>query len=335
LDERGWLDESLEKISYTAEAPQNIVFGVLKILQTLEPCGIFARSLAECFALQLSDRPHDLELVERLLPHLDKISKEKPAILAKQCGMSLSALQHALQQLRGLNAAPLKTWEQSKAQENWRLSPDLFAVVSHEGQVEIFYNSENFPKAALDRQYYREIKPQIKTEIDKQFVANNYQEATHLVRAVEQREETLLKIARGIAVSQRQFFTHGAKALNPLTMAQLAEIVSLHESTVSRAVQGKTLLTPFGLQELKSFFSSSVSTQDGEEGCSSATVKHWIKKLLQEESPAFPLSDDNLVSKLQEMNIRIARRTIAKYREALQIPPSHLRKRANALVASA
>lgn len=321
IDERGYLVSPLDEIAdacreWLPEPPEeDEILAVLHAIQQFEPTGVGARHLAECLTLQLQALPADTPHRSDALALLAKLGQGLDARALK--GMTLGSELLAL--LRQLDPAPGESF--SEASDD-ALLPDVI-VRRHEKGWQVFLNPQTLPKLGINRHYAALARNEGNTG---QYLRGQLQEARFFIRSIENRQETLLKVARAIVELQRGFFEYGEEAMKPLVMTEVAKAVGMHESTISRVTAQKYMLTPRGLFELRFFFSSHVETEDGGE-CSSTAIRAIIKKLVADEDPRKPLSDSRLETLLKAQGIQVARRTIAKYREALRIPSSSERKR--------
>lgn len=301
------------------------VMAVLHRLQHFEPTGVFAADLRECLLLQLRQMPPDTPhrdtagaLVSR---YLDQIATAEPRQLARRLRVDEQELLGALSLIRGLDPTPGASVGEDTTEY---ITPDVF-VKRVNGFWRVELNPDIAPKLRINPTY-ADLAKQSASESDKNYVKDNLQEARWFIKSLLSRNETLLKVASKIVEHQRQFLEVGAEAMRPLILADIAQQIDMHESTVSRATTRKYMHTPRGVYELKYFFSSHVATSEGGE-CSSTAIKALIKKQVQAENPKKPLSDSKLCTLLKEQGVIVARRTVAKYREQLNIPPSNERKR--------
>ncbi|MEW9897437.1 RNA polymerase factor sigma-54 [Chitinivorax sp. PXF-14] len=326
LDEGGFLPVPLEEILETLPEELEVELDELRIalhhLQNLEPVGIGARSIAECLVLQLSGMPNTpsvrtaLQIAEK---HLDLLASKDYTRLKKLLGCDDAALKDAQTIIRNLNPRPGAEFAQS---ENRYIVPDV-VVKQVKGIWTASLNGAAMPKLKINRMYAN-ILQQHRDNGGSQ-LAMQLQEAKWLIKNVEQRFDTILRVAQAIVDRQYRFFEHGEVAMRPLVLRDIAEALDLHESTISRVTTQKFMLTPRGIFELKYFFGSHVETDAGGE-CSAIAIKALIKQLVGGEDQKKPLSDSVISDLLAKQGIVVARRTIAKYREAMQIPPVNQRK---------
>ena len=332
LDERGYITVPLADLLSTAETQINDpddpveedeVVAVLHRLQQFDPVGVASRDLAECLAVQLAQLPADTEHLSTagaILKHQELLEKHDYAGLRRTLGVAETDLVEALALLRTLDPAP---GQQIGGEEVDYAVPDV-VVRAHRGGWRVELNEEVLPKVNLHAQYAH-MSRQVGGD-DGQYLRNCMQEAKWFLKSLQSRNDTLLKVASRIVEVQQDFFNYGEEAMKPLVLADIAEAVEMHESTISRVTNQKFMLTPRGVFELKYFFSSHVDTDGGGE-CSSTAIRAIIKKLVAAENPRKPLSDNKLANLLNDQGIKVARRTVAKYREAMRIPSSSARKR--------
>ncbi|WP_010298584.1 RNA polymerase factor sigma-54 [Candidatus Odyssella thessalonicensis] len=294
----------------------------INIIHTLAPVGIGARSLAECLMLQLKDQDLYDPIYEAILNNIYLLTEKSPAALAMRCGISLDTLRERLNVIKSLNPKP---GSEFTAQDpiNY-VTPDLL-FIKYEGRWMAELNKEAYPRLTIDEKSFFNIAEKCKAMDEKIYINKQISSAQWLVKSLEQRAITMLKVAHAIIRHQEKFLTRGHHHLVPLKLKDIAREIDAHESTVSRAVTGKYAATPFGVIELKSFFSTALN--DSQPTVSNKTIQTQIKKLIDMEPKSAPLSDDQLVTTLKSMGINIARRTVTKYREALQIPSSYERKK--------
>lgn len=327
LDEAGYMREDLSALAQRLGYAQEKLETVLGKLQQLDPAGIFARNLQECLAAQLYERGQLTDEAEILLQNLDKVAAHDLKTLAKICGVGLEDIQQILTHIRALNPKPASSFDHFVVQT---AIPDVLMrkKPKNEGggwRVEI--NNATLPRVLINQQYYADITTGTKDKAAKQFMDTHLHNASWLVKALDSRAQTILKVAAEIIEEQEPFFLYGVEFLRPMTLKDVAEKISMHESTVSRVTTAKFIGTPRGIFELKYFFTSGVGGEDGGTSHSSEAVKARIKSLVDAETAGKILSDDDLVDMLQKEGIEIARRTVAKYREAAGIQSSVQRRR--------
>jgi RNA polymerase sigma-54 factor len=324
VDEAGYLAGDLAAAAEKLGTSVNEVEAVLAILQSFDPPGICARDLAECLMLQLKERNRFDPAMEALVTRLDLLAKRDFAALRKICGVGDEDLVDMIAEIRRLNPKPGLAFGAAIVQP---IVPDVFVRPGPDGGWIVELNSDTLPKVLVNQSYYAEVSATARRDTDKSYLAECLQSATWLVRALDQRARTILKVANEIVRQQDGFFAHGVEHLRPLNLKTVAEAISMHESTVSRVTANKYMATSRGIFELKYFFTSAIAASHGGEAHSAEAVRHRIKQLIDAEAAAGVLSDDTIVEKLRDAGIDIARRTVAKYREAMRIPSSVQRRR--------
>ncbi len=332
VDESGYLTGDLDAIAERLGAPISEVEAVLGIIQTFDPPGVCARNLSECLAIQLKERNRHDPAMRALLEHLDLLARRDFASLRRLCGVDDADLADMIAEIRRLNPKPGLAFGSAVVQP---IVPDVFVRAGQDGAWAVELNSDTLPKVLVNQTYYSEVSKTAKGESDKSYLADCLQTATWLIRALDQRAKTILKVSTEIVRQQDAFFAHGVQFLRPLNLKTVADAISMHESTVSRVTANKYMATSRGIFELKYFFTSSIAASDGGEAHSAEAVRHRIKQLIDAESAQDVLSDDTIVEKLREAGIDIARRTVAKYREAMRIPSSVQRRREKQALAAA
>jgi len=324
LDDRGFLTVSVEEMAEQLGCEISLVERVLDILRAFEPTGVFARDLIECFALQLAERDRLDPAMQAMLNNLDFLTKHDLPGLRRACGVDEEDLMDMLAELKTLDPRPAAEFENTNTEY---ITADVLMRAKQGGGWEIELNNDTLPRVLVNRAYYAEITSVTREKDDKEFVQERFQAANWLVRALDQRARTIVKVAAEIIRQQDAFFRLGVAHLKPLILADIAEAVSLHESTISRVTTNKYMATPRGLFELKYFFTTAIrSTTDGESH-SAESVRHKIKLLIDNETAKSILSDDKIVDMLRVDGVEIARRTVAKYRDSLKIPSSVERRR--------
>ena len=329
VDEAGYLTGDLETVAQKLGAPLTEVEVVLKIVQGFDPVGVCARNLTECLAIQLKERDRYDPAMRGLVENLPMLANRQLAALKKLCGVGDDDLADMIAEIRRLNPKPGLSFGATAVQP---LIPDVFVRPGPDGGWMIELNSETLPKVLVNQNYYAKVSKNARAD-EKTYLADCLQTATWLVRALDQRARTILKVSSEIVRQQDAFFAHGVQHLRPLNLKTVADAISMHESTVSRVTANKYMATNRGIFELKYFFTSSIAAANGGDAHSAEAVRHRIKQLIDAEDPRDVLSDDTIVEKLREAGIDIARRTVAKYREAMRIPSSVQRRRAKQVVA--
>jgi len=322
LDEAGYLTLPLDEVAQDLGVPLPEVEGALAAVQMLDPTGVGARSLGECLALQAKEADRYDPCMARLLAHLDLVAKGGFAQLKRMCGVNDEDLADMLRELRGYDPKPGLRFGGG---ERVPVVPDVLVMPAKDGW-DIALNEATLPRLVINRSYYFELRSR-REAATRSWLSEKLADANWLVKALDQRQKTILKVAAAIVEKQESFFRHGVTHLRPLTLRAIAEAIDMHESTVSRVTSNKYLHCPRGLFELKYFFTSGVPAADGEGSVSAEAVKAQIRALIDAEDPRAILSDDTLVDLLRAKGFDIARRTVAKYREAIGIGSSVQRRR--------
>ncbi len=323
VDAAGYMRGSLASIAERLGTDVAEVEAVLAILQTFEPTGICARDLPECLGIQLKERNRFDPPMAALLSHLDLAARRDFAALRKVCGVDDEDLAEMLGELRALNPKPGARFGSAPMQP---IVPDVVVRPAPDGSWLIELNTDTLPRVLVNQSYYAKVVRSTK-DTERAYLADCLQTANWLVKSLDQRAKTILKVATEIVRQQDGFLTHGVRHLRPLNLKTIAEAIGMHESTVSRVTSNKYMATPRGIFELKYFFTSAIASSEGGEAHSAEAVRHRIRSLIDAESADDILSDDTLVKLLRDSGIDIARRTVAKYREALRIPSSVQRRR--------
>ena len=329
VDEAGYIPADLQSLSLKLGATVELIESVLSKLQAFDPPGIFARSLAECLALQLKDQNRYDPLMALLLANLDHLANRNLSALKKAVGVDMDELADMIREIKRLNPKPGLKFGAVQMQP---VVPDVLVRAAQDGGWHVELNSDTLPRVLINRTYYTRVAKSATTERDKGYLFECLQTANWLVKSLDQRARTILKVAEQIVRQQDSFFMYGVQHLRPLNLKAIAEAISMHESTVSRVTSNKYISTPRGIFELKYFFTSAIASAADGEAHSSESVRHRIKQLIDAEQPDDVLSDDQLVDRLRTEGVDIARRTVAKYREAMRIPSSVQRRRDKRLV---
>lgn len=324
LDENGYISGELDEVSEALECDIPDVERVLKVMQGFDPVGIFARDLAECLELQLRELNRYDPAMAALLANLELLAKRDFDRLRRVCGVDSDDLYDMIAEIKTLDPRPGKTADGEVATP---VIPDVLMRAAGNGNWHLELNSEALPRVLVNEDYVAQIGSGLRDREERGFMSEKLQSANWLVKALHQRATTIMKVASEIVRQQDGFFTHGVGHLRPLILRDIAEAIGMHESTVSRVTNGKFMSTPRGMFELKYFFTTAISSSDGGDAYSSEAVRHRIKSLIDNEEPKKILSDDKLVELLGKEGIDIARRTVAKYREAMRIPSSVQRRR--------
>lgn len=325
LEPTGWLGESLEAIALKAGISESAAEEFLLKIQEVEPAGLFARSLTECLALQARDRGQETPTFKAVLENLNVLAAADMKGLTKACKCSMDDLREELKLLRCLNPKPGADFDSSDMVQK---IPDLIVSKGVDGWL-VDLNRSTLPSVFVDENRAKEVAEK---SGENEYVGERVSVARWLRRAVEHRNQTTLKVGSEIVRRQTEFLKHGPAKIKPMILKDIAEAVGVHESTVSRVTSGLLITTPQGTFPMKTFFSTALGTSDGDDA-SAAAIRHRIQKLVKDEDPKKPLSDDALAKIISDEGTQLARRTVAKYREMLKIPSSFQRKRA-ALIAS-
>jgi RNA polymerase sigma-54 factor len=315
------------RLAESLGVPLQQIEKVLEAVQDFDPPGVGARDLAECLRLQLlqypANTPSRPEALRVLEAPMALLARRDEAQLARATDLDVEQIRAALVLIQSLQPHPGRPYQ---SHENEYVAPDVF-VAKHQGRWRVALNPEHTPRLRINA-YYQGMIKRADTSRDQLTMKQHLQEARYFINSLEARNETLLKVAQCIIEEQRAFLEYGEEAMRPLVLRDVAERLGVHESTVSRATANKYMLTPRGLYELKFFFSSHVQTTEGGT-CSATAIQAMIKRLIAQEDAAKPLSDSTLAEMLLKEGIQVARRTVAKYREAMRIPPSHERRPVN------
>lgn len=326
LDPAGRLPVAPAALAEALGAPVERVTAVLAKLQRFDPPGLFARDLRECLALQLADRNRLDPWMERLLDNLELLARRDMKALREACGVDQDELAEMVAELRRLDPKPGAAFDAPPAAA---AVPDVLLRRGPDGEWILELNPETLPRVLVNQEFRTRVLPGLRKE-DRAFANESLASASWLVRSLEQRAHTILKVSAEIVRQQEDFFRHGVRWLRPLILRDIAEAVELHESTVSRVTSNKRIATPRGIFELKYFFTTAISGTAAGLTHSAEAVRHRIRDLIAEEPPDAILSDDTIVTLLRQEGVDIARRTVAKYREAMRIASSVQRKREKA-----
>jgi RNA polymerase sigma-54 factor len=326
IDESGYLTVTLDGVAATMGCDVAKVESVLRELQRFEPTGVFARDLAECLALQLKERDRYDPAMQALIENLSLLaSRDVPALL-RLCRVDSADLAEMAAEIRALDPKPGLQFDGAIAQP---VVPDVFVRAQGANWI-VELNSDSLPRVLINTRYYAEVSASTRNKAAKDYLAEKYQSANWLVKALHQRATTILKVSREIIRQQDAFLRHGVQYLRPLVLRDIAQAIGMHESTVSRVTTNKYMMTPRGIFELKYFFTSAIAAASGGEALSAESVRFRIRSLIDAEANDV-LSDDRIVDILMKDGVDIARRTVAKYREAMNIPSSVQRRRERAL----
>jgi len=325
VDEGGYINaQSALDLGPMLGIEPEVVEKTLCELQTLEPAGVFARTLAECLSRQLMDLDRYDPAMQALVENLDLLANRDMPALRRICGVDQEDIADMVREIRALNPKPGLAYGGVTSHP---VIPDIFIKKTRAGTWVVELNSDTLPRVLVNTHYVTELKDIGGSKEAKAFVSECVSNANWLVKALDQRARTILKVSTALVKRQEMFFEHGVRFLRPLTLKDIAEEIDMHESTVSRVTNNKFMTCSRGMFELKYFFTSSISAADGGDAHSAESVKFHLKELIDAEEPKKILSDDKLVILMRNEGIDIARRTVAKYREALRIPSSVQRRR--------
>ena len=322
-DDAGYCKADLDEVAKALGADRSQIETVLTACQGFDPTGVMARDLGECLALQLAEQDRLDPAMQTLLQHLDLVAQHDLKKLSELCEVDRDDIADMVSELRMLTPRPGSGFA---SEATIAVAPDAFVRELPNGMYAVELNSETLPRVLMDKAYYAEVSALKMRETEKAFISECAANATWLIKSLDQRARTILKVASEIVRQQDAFFAHGVAQLRPLNLKQVADAIEMHESTVSRVTSNKYLSTPRGLFEMKFFFSAAIPSTGGGEAHSAEAVRHRIKQLIADEGENV-LSDDRIVEILVEFGIDIARRTVAKYRESLNIPSSVQRRR--------
>ena len=324
LDEMGYLRAGLDGAAERLGCSEERFHAVLARLQEFDPPGVFARDLPECLGLQLRDRNRLDPAMQRLLDNLPLLAARNVPALTRLCGVDAEDLAEMLAEIRSLDPRPGHAFDPPLAQP---VIPDILMRPQPEGGWLVELNSDTLPRVLVNNRYYAKVSQGGLSKADRDYLGDRLQAANWLVKSLHQRATTILKVAAEIVRQQDGFFRDGVQSLRPLILRDIADAIGMHESTVSRVTTNKYIATPRGLFELKYFFTSAIAAARGGDAHSAEAVRFRIRGLIEREPSDETLSDERIVELLQEGGIDIARRTVAKYREAMRIPSSVQRRR--------
>jgi len=322
IDDHGYLQSGVNELSFSTGVDAAQIEAVLRIVQTFNPPGVGARDLRECLMLQLSRVDRESAPEYRILrDHFEALGKHRFPEIARHLGISAAEAQKCARNIARLNPRPGRDFAPD---DNSFVVPEVLIARNGDDYV-VTTNNDYIPHLRISNTY-KDLLGQVETSPEvREYIREKIRAGKFLIKSIQQRQDTITRIANEIVKRQRDFLEHGVTHLKPLTMVQVAEVVGVHETTVSRAVSGKYVSTPHGVFEMKYFFTSGLQTSSGE-AVSNTSVKTLLNDLIQSEDKAHPLSDEDLVDRLGAQGIKIARRTVAKYRAELNVLPSHLRK---------
>jgi RNA polymerase sigma-54 factor len=324
IDENGYLREDIGAIAERLEVEIAKVEAALSLIQTFDPSGVGARDLEECLAIQLRERDRFDPAMQIFVANLPLLAKRDFSALGRLCRVDAEDIADMAAEIRRLDPKPGRAFGDAPIQP---LVADVIVRAAPDGSWRVELNSDALPRVLVNHSYAAQVSAGAGRDGDKTFISTCLQNANWLTKSLEQRQRTILKVASEIVRLQDAFLAKGVEHLRPLNLRTIADAIGMHESTVSRVTSNKYMMTPRGVFELKYFFSASIATTSGAEAHSAESVRFKIKQMIERESPDDILSDDAIVARLKEVDIDIARRTVAKYRDSLRIPSSVDRRR--------
>jgi RNA polymerase sigma-54 factor len=331
VNEAGYLTSDPAQVAEMLGASIAHVERVLGVLQGFDPAGVFARDLKECLKLQLKELDRLDPAMQILVDHLDKVAKRDFVALKSLCKLDADDIRDMIAELRRLNPKPGHLFGSEPVQP---VVPDVSVRPAPDGTWLIELNNDTLPRVLVNNRYMAQVSRGPMRDQDKTYLTECHANATWLVRSLDQRAKTILKVAREIVRQQDAFLVHGVRELRPLNLKTVAEAIEMHESTVSRVTSNKYMSTTRGIFELKYFFTTAINSAEGGEAHSAESVRHRLREMIERENAQNILSDDTLVEMLKAEGVDIARRTVAKYRESLGIPSSVQRRREKAAFGS-
>ena len=331
LEPTGWISTELKAIAEDLNVEDILVSEVLLKLQDIEPAGLFARTLKECLTLQAVDREIYCDTMQAILDNLHLIGSGKFDLLKRRCGCSDTEIAKFFQKIKSLDPKPGLQFDASSAPIR---EPDLRVKETQDGWA-VELNNSTLPDVRISKDFAKELTKKVNEKAEREFIREKITEAKWLQNAINKRNETMLKVGSEIIKRQTEFLEKGAQYIQPMILNDIAEAVGMHESTISRVTTGSLIQTPRGTLELKAFFSVGIKQGVDTDTTSAASVRYRIKKLIEQENPNAPISDDAIVDTLLKDGVKVARRTVAKYRKIENIPSSFARKRRNVIAGSA
>lgn len=323
IDDNGYLAVSIDDISKMSGINQDVIENALKVVQTFDPSGVGARTLSECLSIQLDQEGNEEENIRFLINEkLEDLAANRISQLAREMKLKINEVQDMADKIKKMEPKPGRLYDSDQTIKY--IIPDIF-IDSAGDAISVRTNQSGIPHLIVSPYYHELKKEKDNAELNK-YLADKLSQATWLIRSIEQRQNTIHKVASAIAEYQHEFFKNGPRYLKPLTLKQISEQIGVHESTVSRSINGKYLQCEQGVLELKYFFSGGVHSEEGED-VSSSSIKAMIRELIESENPKKPYSDMKLAEMLSNDGIEISRRTVAKYRDAIGIQSSSRRRR--------
>ena len=324
LDDNGYLTQSRSELAESLDLQPEEIEKVLAVIHTFDPAGVGAENLSECLLVQLASQDRLTELKQRVISEfLEDMAANRLAAIAKKLGTDTDQIQRIADEIRTLDPKPGRAF--ASQDETRYITPDVF-VEKEDGDYHVIINEGSVPRLMVSSYYRQVLRESANDRNLAEYLNDRINTANWLIRSIEQRKQTIYNVVSAVVRYQRDFFEYGPKHIKPMTLKQIAEEVGIHESTVSRSINGKYMQSPRGVFEIREFFTSGVSAGSGE-GMSSKAVKSIIRDMVEKENPKKPCSDQYMADRMQEDGINISRRTVAKYREEMGIPSSQKRKR--------
>lgn len=324
LDDNGYLTQSRSELAESLDLQPEEIEKVLAVIHTFDPAGVGAENLSECLLVQLASQDRLTELKQRVISEfLEDMAANRLAAIAKKLGTDTDQIQRIADEIRTLDPKPGRAF--ASQDETRYITPDVF-VEKEDGEYHVIINEGSVPRLMVSSYYRQVLRESANDRSLAEYLNDRINTANWLIKSIEQRKQTIYNVVSAVVRYQRDFFEYGPKHIKPMTLKQIAEDVGIHESTVSRSINGKYMQSHRGVFEIREFFTSGVSAGGGE-GMSSKAVKSIIRDMVEKENPKKPCSDQYMADRMQEDGINISRRTVAKYREEMGIPSSQKRKR--------
>ncbi len=324
LDDNGYLTQSRQELAAGLGLEPGEIEKVLDVIHTFDPAGVGAEDLSECLIVQLAAQDRLTELKQRVISDfLEDMASNRLAVIAKKLGADTEQIQKIADEIRTLDPKPGRAF--ASQDETRYITPDVF-VEKEDGEYHVIINEGSVPHLMVSSYYRQVLRESANDRNLAEYLNDRINTANWLIKSIEQRKQTIYNVVSAVVRHQRDFFEYGPKHIKPMTLRQIAEDVGIHESTVSRSINGKYMQSPRGVFEIKYFFTSGVSAGGGE-GMSSNAVKSIIREMVEKEDSKKPCSDQYMADRMQADGINISRRTVAKYREEMGIPSSQKRKR--------
>lgn len=324
LDDNGYLTQSRDELAEALDVKPAELEKVLDVIHTFDPAGVGAQDLRECLLIQLESQGRLTEPKRRVISEfLEDMASNRLSVIAKKLGTDTEHIQQIADEIRTLDPKPGRAF--ASQDETGYITPDVF-VDKEDGEYHVIINEGSVPHLMVSSYYRQVLRESANDRNLAEYLNDRINTANWLIKSIEQRKQTIYNVVSAVVRYQRDFFEYGSKHIKPMTLKQIAEEVGIHESTVSRSINGKYIQSPRGLFEIKYFFTSGVSTGEGD-GVSSNAVKSIIREMIEQEDPKKPCSDQHMADRMMHDGINISRRTVAKYREEMGIPSSQKRKR--------